>query len=176
MLLDPTRHGTYAMLVSVYAMAGVPGATPLIGISRAPSSFADLMSLVQQRENVRLYNAVLRDTIILVPAESLSAIPKDSLNEWRREARSVARSWGERWLGVATGEAAPHQVMSELYALDGDYAAALRDRCANAGVVSRRDAVALPGPLRRLRGRKPHRGLVDERRLLRGVRESPGVQ
>ena len=124
--LDPSRSQMFGVLASIYANAGVPGESPALGISRVPASFPDLMQGLRQRENVRIYGYVLRDTIALVPAESLSAIPKDSLKAMQRQARAVARSWAERWVSVAPGEAAPHQLVSELYAIDREFPAALR--------------------------------------------------
>jgi TolB-like protein/tetratricopeptide (TPR) repeat protein len=124
--LDPTRTSMFGMLSSLYANAGVPGATPAVGVTREPSGFPDLMQQVQRRENLRVYYTVLRDSLMLVPAESLSMIPKDSLRGMRKQARAVARSWGERWLTAAPDQAAPHQLMSQLYAYDGEYASALR--------------------------------------------------
>lgn len=128
--LDPSRHSLFLLLVSVYKSAGVPGTMPVIGLGRAPTSYVDLMTMLTRSQNVTIYTPLLRDTILLVPAESLSAIPKDTLRELRRQARAVARSWAERWLAVAPDEAAAHQTISELYALDGEYAAALRELAA----------------------------------------------
>jgi TolB-like protein len=123
--LDPSRHAMFGVLAYIYIQAGVPKSAPNLGIDRAPASFQDLMQSLQQREHLRVYSEVLRDTIALVPAESLSFIPKDSLRESRKQARGVARAWAERWIGAAGSEAAPHLMISELYALDGEYPAAL---------------------------------------------------
>jgi TolB-like protein/tetratricopeptide (TPR) repeat protein len=128
--LDPSRHAMYGLLASLYASAGVPGASPAIAFEGVPSSYPDLMRMLQQRERLRIYFPFVRDSIVLIPAESLSAIPKDSLRAMRKQARSISRSWAERWLTVASDEAAPHQVMSELYAYDGEYANALRELAA----------------------------------------------
>lgn len=128
--LDPSRHSMFGLLSAIYAGAGVPGSNPAFGVDRAPSSFPDLIQLLQQREHLRIFFAVMRDSIVLVPAESLSAIPKDSLKAMRRRARGVARSWGERWLTSAADQAAPHQLMAELYALDAEYPSALRELAA----------------------------------------------
>ena len=124
--LDPSRHTVYAMLVQIYAQAGIPGSNPVIGVDRAPSSLQDLLQSFQQREHVRLYTPVLRDTIVLVPAESIATIPKDSLATMRRAARRIARSWAERWIAVAPDEAAAHEVTAELLMYDAEYPAALR--------------------------------------------------
>jgi hypothetical protein len=128
--LDPTRHSMFGLLASLYGSAGVPNASPVIGVLREPSSFADLLQMLRGRENVRTYFPVLRDSLVLVPAESLTAIPKDSLKALRKAARTAGRSWAERWVTVAGDQAAPHQLMSVLLALDGEYAAALRELAA----------------------------------------------
>ncbi|MFI5207718.1 MAG: hypothetical protein ACHQX4_06840, partial [Gemmatimonadales bacterium] len=121
--LDPSRHTVYAMLSQIHAQAGIPGSNPVIGVDRAPSSLQDLIQSFQQREHVRIYYPVLRDTIVLVPAESVATIPKDSLAAMHRAARAVARAWAERWVAVAPGETAPHQIMAELLMYDAQYPA-----------------------------------------------------
>src|SRR4029077_1825354 len=77
------------------------------------------------REHRRLYATVFRDSIVLVPTESLAFIPKDSLKAMRERARASAIAWAQRWMSVAADEAAPFQLMAELNALDGNYPAAL---------------------------------------------------
>ena len=125
--LDPSRHAVYAVLASLYANAGMPGAGPALGVARAPASLPDLVQSLQQRENLRIYYPVLLDTLGVVPAESVSAIPREVLQASRRRARAIARSWAQRWVAVAPGEAAAHVLSSELLALDGEYPAALRE-------------------------------------------------
>lgn len=126
--LDPSRQNLFAVLASIYAAAGVPGSSPAIGVTRAPTSFPDLISMFQTREHVRVYLPLLvADTLQLVPIESIPAIPRDSLANMRRRARAIARSWGERWVSVAAREAAPHVIMAELYQYDGQYREALRE-------------------------------------------------
>src|SRR6185436_10604942 len=90
-------------------------------------SFPDLIQLVQTRDHLRIYFPLLRDTIVLVPAESLSAIPKDSVKVLRKASREISRQWGERWISVAADQAIPHQLMAELYSYDGEYQSALRE-------------------------------------------------
>ena len=124
--LDPARHTTYALLASLFANAGIPGGTPVIGLDREPASIPDVMQAIQRRD-FRVYVPVLRDTLVLVPAESVAAIPRDSLQASRRRARAVARAWAQRWVAVAPGEAAARQLSSELLALDGEYQAALQE-------------------------------------------------
>ena len=124
--LDPTRHAMFGLLASLYASAGVPGSQPTLGVDRVPTSFADLIQLVQQREHRRIYAALFGDSIFLVPVESLTMIPKDSIKSMQRAARAAARGWGERWLSVAPPKvAAPYALMAELFALDNDYPGAL---------------------------------------------------
>ncbi|HEY8176277.1 MAG TPA: hypothetical protein VIF32_11315, partial [Gemmatimonadaceae bacterium] len=147
--LDPSRHPLFAMLASLYAQAGVPGSNSLIGgVEREPTGFPDLIQMLQQRERVRIYGTVLRDSLVLVPVESLALIPKDSLKGMRKAARGVARSWAERWLTVAPEQAAPHQLMSVLLMYDADYAGALRELAAAESIGV--ETPAWSAPARRL--------------------------
>jgi TolB-like protein/tetratricopeptide (TPR) repeat protein len=125
--LDPSRHNIYANLVQIHAQAGIPGSNPIVGIDREPTSLQDLLATFQQREHISAYQPLLKDTIVLVPYDSLAAIPKDSVAAMRRAARAIARAWDERWLAVAPNETAPHQIMAELSMYDAQYPAALRE-------------------------------------------------
>ena len=126
--LDPSRHSVYTLLAGLYARAGMPGREGMaFGIDRAPASFAEYIQLVQQPAHLRTYAAVLSDTLGLVPAESLAAIPNEARESSRARARSIARTWAQRWVAVAPGEATGRQLYSELLAIDGEYAEALRE-------------------------------------------------
>src|ERR1043166_6013480 len=124
--VDPSRQSIYGILASTYASAGVPGTQPAIGIDQEPASFPDLMRLSQQRQHLRVYYPLLRDTIILVPAESLSFIPRDTIDAWRRKARDAVRGWVERWVSVAPNDAAPYVSLSSVDAIDHDFRGALK--------------------------------------------------
>jgi TolB-like protein len=124
--LDPTRHAMFGLLASLYASAGVPGSQPTLGVDRAPTSFPDLIQLLQQREHRRVYTPLFGDSLFLVPVESVAVIPKDSLKGMQKAARQAGRGWGERWIAAAPpGVAVPYALMAELYALDNDYPNAL---------------------------------------------------
>ena len=126
--LDPSRHSVYALLTGLYYKAGMPGTTSsAYGIDRPPASLADMMQLARQPEHIRVYATLLSDTLGLVPAESVAAIPKASLEASQSRARAIARDWAQRWVAVAPGEAMGHQLYSELLGLGGDYADALRE-------------------------------------------------
>lgn len=124
--LDPSRTTMFGLLSGLYASAAIPPARPTIAVDRPPSSWQEFMQTAQQREHLRLYYPEYKDSLFLVPVESLTAIPKDTLAAMRKAARAAARLWGERWLATTTGEAVPHLQMSELYAADHDYPAAIR--------------------------------------------------
>ena len=124
--MDPSRHAMFGLLAWIYFQAGVPGSPGTRVVDRLPTSYPDLLQLQQQPEHAKSYAWVLTDTIALVPAESLAFIPKDSLKSFRKQARAVARAWTERWILAAGDESAPYQMLSALYALDGEYPAALR--------------------------------------------------
>src|ERR1043166_4684711 len=108
--VDPSRQSIYGILASTYASAGVPGTQPAIGIDQEPASFPDLMRLSQQRQHLRVYYPLLRDTIILVPAESLSFVPPNA--------------------------AAPYVSLSSVDAIDHDFRGALKalDKADSIGV------------------------------------------
>ena len=125
--LDPSRHSIFGQLAGIYAGAGIPGSSPVIGIVRETASYPELMQMVQRRENVRMYYPLLRDSLVLVPAESLSTIPDDSLKAMRKAARGAARAWAERWLAVEGDQSPPHQLMSALLDLDDEIPGALRE-------------------------------------------------
>jgi TolB-like protein/tetratricopeptide (TPR) repeat protein len=128
--LDPSRHQMFGVLAGIYASAGSPGVSPTLGIVREAASYPELMQEVQRRENLRFFYPLYRDSLVLIPAESLGTVAKDSLNAMRRAARGVARAWGAQWLAVASDQSAPHQLMSQLLDLDGQYAGALRELAA----------------------------------------------
>ena len=124
--LDPSRQTMYGILAQVYASAGIPGTSPDLGIDQEPASFPDLLRLAQQSQHVRFYRSILRDSLVLVPSESLSFIPRDTLDALRKNARAAVRGWIERWVAIAPGEAAPYVSLAQVSALDRDFTGALR--------------------------------------------------
>jgi TolB-like protein/tetratricopeptide (TPR) repeat protein len=123
--LDPQRSSMYGFLAQLYGQAGVPGVTPTLGVDKETSSFPELLQLVRQPEHRRLYYPVVRDSFELVPAESLSFIPKDSVKASRKRARETALAWADRWIQNAPDVAAARQLAAELHAYDDNYPAAL---------------------------------------------------
>ena len=128
--LDPSRTSMYGLLAQLYGTNGVGTGSPSFAVAREPRSFPDLLQMMQRRSDVRVFNTLLRDSLVLVPAESLSIIPKDSMKAMRKTLRGIGRSWAEKWLTVAGDQAAPHQLMSVLLSFDGEYPAALRELAA----------------------------------------------
>jgi len=124
--LDPSRQTMYGVLASVYASAGVPGAQPDLGVDQEPSSFPELQRLANQRQHARFFNTLLRDSLVLVPIESLSFIPRDTLDVARKNARAAVRGWAQRWVAVAPNESTPYALLAQVSALDRDFAAALQ--------------------------------------------------
>ncbi len=122
--LDPARHHMFENLVSVYLIAG--GGTP--GFIPAWRQEAATLPALFNSAPARTFIPLLFDTLVLVPAESLSAVvPGDSITAARRRALAVARAWLERWLAVGRAEAEPHLWASRVHDLAGDPAAALRE-------------------------------------------------
>lgn len=124
--IDPARYANFGVLSTIYMYAGLPEGLPTIAVDRAPTSFPDLMKSLQSMEHVRLFRSILRDSLVLVPAESLAFIPKDSLRELRRASRAASRMWAERWIAAGQGESMPYVLMAEMMALDGEYPGALQ--------------------------------------------------
>ena len=119
--LDPARHREYNTLVSLYL--GAAGWPPgiVVGRARELGSFAEMV----RAQPDRLFIPLFRDSIVLVPLESLPAVPRDTIQAARRRARDAARGWAQRWVAVAPGEAASWHAVAKVRELDGDFGAAL---------------------------------------------------
>jgi tetratricopeptide (TPR) repeat protein len=125
--LDPGRHQNLETLVGVYMTAGGAGE---LGYGRVPAirgEPASLLALFQQlgQNPAGMYVAVLRDTIELVPADSLDAIEPDTLAAARRRALQAAVAWVQQWLTATPDAAYTNLEASEVYALAGAYDEAL---------------------------------------------------
>ena len=122
--IDPTRYQSYGTLVGVYSRAGGQGYGRVNALrEEQPSLFALLQAWVVRP--ARVYSAVLRDSIELVPAESLHTIDSDSLDAARRRAREVAKAWLGRWLAATPDAGLANLMASQVYALDERYDVAL---------------------------------------------------
>jgi TolB-like protein len=121
--LDPSRHNLYGSLVQAYLIAG--GGTPgiVMGYRQEMPSLAGLFNSIP----VHSYYPVLRDTIVLIPTDSINSIPADSLAAARARALNAARLWAQRWLAAGQGQAEPHLWASRVHSQAGDFAAALRE-------------------------------------------------
>lgn len=170
--LDPTRHGAYQGLVVIYSLAGgqPPGAVagyrrelprPVRSSVRAWCSCDfELAALGTERDSVPpplplplpfplagpdlVLVPLLRDSIELVPLDSLSAMPAESLAASRARGRAAARAWARRWLVAGPAEAEAHRMMARVLELDGDYEGALRELniADSLGVEAEGEAVA----------------------------------
>lgn len=120
--LDPSRHQVYGSLVQSYLLVG--GGTPgfTLGYRQEATSLPALLG----RQPDRTFVPVLRDTIELVPSESTSTVPGDTLVAARERAVRAARQWAERWIAAGPHEADAHLWASRVHAQAGDYALALR--------------------------------------------------
>ncbi len=167
--LDPTRHGAYQGLVVIYSLAAgqPPGAVagyrrelprPVRSSVRAWCSCDFELGLAEQppgpgRDSAlalqfagpdRMLVPLLRDSLELVPPESLSALPAESLTASRARARAAARAWARHWLVAGPAEAEAHRMMARVLELEGNYQAALRelDIADSLGVEAEAEAVA----------------------------------
>ena len=121
--LDPSRHQLYGSLVQTYLLAsGMPPGLVFAFRTEAaslPALFAGAPAMS--------FVPLLRDTMELVPIDSLSFVPADTLAASRARAVSAAKQWVQRWLTAGAGQAEPHLWASRVYAQAGEWAAALRE-------------------------------------------------
>jgi tetratricopeptide (TPR) repeat protein len=165
--LDPTRHGAYQGLVVIYSLAGgqLPGAVagyrrelprPVRSSVRAwcscdfelggrkPDSGSDSVPLLLLAGPDVSLVPLLRDSLELVPLDSLPAIAAESLAAARARARAAAKAWARQWLVAGPAEAEAHRMTARVLELDGNYEAALRelDLADSLGVEAEAEAVA----------------------------------
>jgi TolB-like protein len=119
--LDPARHGEYNTMVALYSSAA--GWPPGIAVGR-PREYGSFAEMVRAQPE-RLYLPLLRDTIVLVPLESLATVPRDTILASRARARVAARLWADRWITASPAEGAAWQAMARVRELDGDFTGAL---------------------------------------------------
>ncbi|MBI4541852.1 MAG: hypothetical protein HY705_02345 [Gemmatimonadetes bacterium] len=121
--LDPARHHLYQNLVQAYLLAG--GGTP--GFVPTWREEAASLPALLNSPPARTFIPLLFDTLVLVPAESLSLVPEDSVRAARARAIAAARAWVARWLEVGRTEAEAHLWASRMHDLAGEAAEALRE-------------------------------------------------
>ena len=121
--LDPNRHQNYQMLYQVYAFAGGLFGGLVPGLSTEGRTL--LMMLQTPPE--RLFVALLRDSIELVPADSLRYLGPGSLRAYRKRARDVVLQWVTRWLNAAPQNSQAHWTASFAYELDEQFEEALEE-------------------------------------------------
>lgn len=123
--LDPGRHQNYETLTAVYLLAAGELEGRVVGIRGEQASLMDLFQSIAQRP-ARSYVAVLRDTIELVPADSLNEMDPDSLRIARARAATAAAAWAGRWVAATPDAALANLMASQAYAHAGQHALALR--------------------------------------------------
>jgi len=157
--LDPSRHGAYQGLVTVYLLAGgqAPGAVagyrrdaarPVRSSVQAWCSCdfeigGDAPPTADLAPDVA-FAPVLRDSIELVPVDELGAWPADSVAAARARARSAARTWAQRWLAAGSGEAEAHRAAERVDELDNNLEAALQELRAVDSLGAQAEAEAVP--------------------------------
>ncbi len=120
--LDPLDHAAFIPLVYAHLLAGggMPGL--IAAVHREAGSF---QATFLQAGNVRLFVPLLRDSFELVPVESLSTVPAETLAVARRRALLAARDIIDRWLAVGQGEAEAHVASAAVSELLGEWERAL---------------------------------------------------
>ena len=157
--LDPSRHGAYQGLVTVYLLAGgqAPGAVagyrrdaarPVRSSVQAWCSCdfeigGDAPPTADLAPDVA-FAPVLGDSIELVPVDELGAWPADSVAAARVRARSAARTWAQRWLAAGSGEAEAHRAAERVDELDNNLEAALQELRAVDSLGAQAEAEAVP--------------------------------
>ncbi|MFQ6046809.1 MAG: tetratricopeptide repeat protein [Gemmatimonadales bacterium] len=123
--LDPTRHQqNYSKLVSAYALAGGLNQGRVIGVrGEQPSLMALFVAMITRP--ARTFTAVLRDSIELVPADSIDTLDPDSLEIWRDRAREIAKSWVGQWVAATPDAGYAYLQAAMVYAEDEEHDAAL---------------------------------------------------
>lgn len=119
--LDPARHDAFVPILGQYLLAAgaFPGIQP--GWRRESGNLEQLVTSVP----ARVFIPVLRDSVVLVPAESLAAIPPDTLIAARRRALDSAIAVSNRWLAAGPNEGTARHVAAEVALVAGDYSRAL---------------------------------------------------
>jgi TolB-like protein len=120
--LNPARHDAYLPLVTTYAIAAgdLPGM--VVEYPREATDFATLFTTLPASVDVPL---LLGDTLALVPADSVAALPPAVVADARRRALEAARAWTSRWLAVGPTEGEAHRAEAKISELSGDHALAL---------------------------------------------------
>ena len=121
--LDPSRHQFYGSLVQLYLLMGGLAPGYLLGYEREANSLPAMLATPPAVAFVPL----LRDTVMLVPIDSLGTLPRDTVRAARARAVDAARQWVTRWLDVGKGQAEPHLWASRVHSVAGDVEGALRE-------------------------------------------------
>lgn len=165
--LDPTRHGAYQGLVAIYSLAAgqPPGAVaayrhefprPVRSSVRAwcscdlglpgqsPTGGRDSTPALQATDPDQMLAPLLRDSLELIPVDSVASVAPESVQASRARARAAARTWAWRWLAAGPAEAEAHRSAARVLELDGAWEAALRELgvADSLGVETEAEAVA----------------------------------
>jgi hypothetical protein len=165
--LDPTRHGAYQGLVAIYSLAAgqSPGAVagyrhefprPVrssvrawcscdLGFAgRTSTGGSDSAPVLQASDPDQMLAPLLRDSLELIPLDSLAAIAPESLQAFRSRARAAAQTWAWRWLAAGPAEAEAHRTAARVLELDGALEAALHELAVadSLGLETEAEAVA----------------------------------
>lgn len=121
--LDPSRHQLYGTLVQSYLLLGGLAPGFAVGFGAEASSLPALLVSPPTMTFVPL----LRDTVVLVPIDSIRTVPSDTVRAAQARAIDAARQWVTRWIEIGTGQAEPHLWASRVHSLAGHHEAALRE-------------------------------------------------
>lgn len=126
MAVDPNRRMAYSLPTMVYGMS----AGLFWGHTWAddrPYTSLPFMLMAASSQARATYAPLLRDSIVLVPADSFHALPAEEQARLRRPGADRAMQWVSEWLAVGPEDADAHLWASRIAELQGNHARALRE-------------------------------------------------
>jgi serine/threonine-protein kinase len=122
--LDGSDHRFYLQLAQLLSLAGLRDAQGLPAYREPPPNNFQSFYL---RPPVRYYQPLLRgEAMVLVPPDSLAAMPPARLDSLRQAARDRAGLVVRRWITVAPDEGTAYLMLASLEFADKSYDGALR--------------------------------------------------
>jgi TolB-like protein len=124
--MDPNRRMAYSLPTMVNGMAAGLFWGHTWADDRAYTSLPFMLMAASSQARAT-WAPLLRDSIVLVPADSFHALPPDEQARLRRPGADRARQWVNEWLAVGPEDADAHLWASRIAELQGDHGRALRE-------------------------------------------------
>jgi tetratricopeptide (TPR) repeat protein len=118
--VDPGRSHNYGTLLTVYTTAAGGGHGRVVGIEGEQPS---LVALLQAYASPSAHNFVvlLRDSIEIMPAESLQTLPHDTVEAAETRAGEAAVAWANQWMAATPDAGWANLKVSEAHAVVGNH-------------------------------------------------------